>query len=276
MYKIIPFIWYDLNEKETFFQTKESSVIITNNFLISMLKKLESLEVVELEETMLLEYFNNESLENVIRFLKENRLIKEKENMELNFNNIILYTNDSEFSELFRYTFAEEYSIIIVNSLTELKKFKFNDELLFCFLNPFKFQEYEEIVEIGNNENTILKIIFSYNHHAYISNYYKKDWMNPCPRCFFSELESQIRGEITNNTTNFQTIIDILYSKSENFSVEYPLTKKDYISIIYVLMRNMNSNLEHCDIDEVLSINLKDNSISKDIAYHWGYYDCYE
>ncbi|EGO9124803.1 McbB family protein, partial [Enterococcus faecalis] len=91
-----------------------------------------------------------------------------------------------------------------------------------------------------------------------------------------SELESQLRGEITSDTANFQTIIDLLYTKSQNFAIEYPLQKDDYFTIVYTIMRNLDSDLMKCDLDEVLSIDLNNHLVSKDIAYHWGYCDCYE
>ncbi|NRE18359.1 McbB family protein, partial [Enterococcus faecalis] len=49
MYKVNPFIWHDLSEKETFFQTKLSSIIITNKNLVRMLKDLEKNEVINFE-----------------------------------------------------------------------------------------------------------------------------------------------------------------------------------------------------------------------------------
>lgn len=87
---------------------------------------------------------------------------------------------------------------------------------------------------------------------------------------FFSELESQLRGEITSDTANFQTIIDLLYTKSQNFAIEYPLQKDDYFTIVYTIMRNLDSDLMKCDLDEVLSIDLNNHLVTKDIAYHWG------
>ncbi|EJH6411503.1 McbB family protein, partial [Enterococcus faecalis] len=135
---------------------------------------------------------------------------------------------------------------------------------------------YEIIVNIAKEKNVVVKIIFSYNHHIYFSNFYKREWYNPCPICFFSELESQLRGEITSDTANFQTIIDLLYTKSQNFAIEYPLQKDDYFTIVYTIMRNLDSDLMKCDLDEVLSIDLNNHLVTKDIAYHWGYCDCYE
>lgn len=276
MYKIIPFIWYDLSENKTFFQTKESSVVITDEKLICMLKELEVSELTELDEKIIMGFFEKEITKDIIIFLEENKIIKEFQDKKSDFKNIILHSNDSEFSDLFKFTFSDEYLIYMVDSLNSLKNIKLTNELLVVFFNPFKFKEYEDIVKFAQESNITIKIIFSYNHHIYITNFYKKEWFNPCPICFFSELESQLRGEITNNTTNFQTMIDLLYSKSEKFHVEYPLVKKDYFTSMYVLMRNMNSNLEYCDLNEVLSINLRDNCINKDISYHWGYCDCYE
>lgn len=276
LYKIIPFIWHDINEEDTFFQTKNASVVIKNKQLIYMLKELEEKEIVEINEDIFLNYFKKEHVKKVILFLENNKLIKKSISKNIKFEKIILFCNDSDFSELFNYAYSKDFKVKVENSLLGVKENILDNCLLIVFLNPFHWKKYEEITELAKKTNVIVKMIFSYNHHTYLSNFYKNEWMNPCPMCFFSELESQLRGEVTENSLNFQTIIDLLYSKSEKFNIEYPLDRKNYIAIIYTLMKNLNPNLENCDLDEVLSINLTDCSINKDIAYHWGYCDCYE
>ncbi|HHD1613185.1 TPA: McbB family protein [Enterococcus faecalis] len=276
MYKVNPFIWHDLSEKETFFQTKLSSIIITNKNLVRMLKYLEKNEVINFEESLLSNYFRSNMINNVLVFLEENKLIKKLDIENNKVNEVLVYTDDSEFSELFDYVFSEKFTISHQSSISHLESKNMDGKLLIVFLKAFNFKEYENIVNIAKEKNVVIKIIFSYNHHIYFSNFYKREWYNPCPICFFSELESQLRGEITSDTANFQTIIDLLYTKSQNFAIEYPLQKDDYFTIVYTIMRNLDSDLMKCDLDEVLSIDLNNHLVSKDIAYHWGYCDCYE
>ncbi len=219
MYKVNPFIWHDLSEKETFFQTKLSSIIITNKNLVRMLKDLEKNEVINFEESLLSNYFRSNMINNVLVFLEENKLIKKLDIENNKVNEVLVYTDDSEFSELFDYVFSEKFTISHQSSISHLESKNMDGKLLIVFLKAFNFKEYENIVNIAKEKNVVIKIIFSYNHHIYFSNFYKREWYNPCPICFFSELESQLRGEITSDTANFQTIIDLLYTKSQNFAI---------------------------------------------------------
>ena len=110
----------------------------------------------------------------------------------------------------------------------------------------------------------------------FLANYYKRSWYNPCPLCFFGAIESQIRGEDNDNNINFQTIIDLLYAKNILFKSELPLDKLTYLQIIYILSSYMGEIPENYKLDEVLELNLSNYSVRRDIAYHWGYCDCYE
>lgn len=276
MYKIIPFIWYELNENETFFQTKSASIVITNKKIITMLKDLERQQQTILDEKTVLNYFESEMVTKVLSFLENNKLLEKIKKTNDKLTNIVLHSDDVEFTKLFEYAFSERFSISYENDISDLEVKDISSDLLIVFLSSFSFKKFERIVQISKIKNIIVKIIFSYNHHIYLSNYYKAEWVNPCPICFFAELESQLRGEVTTGTTNFQTIIDLLYTKSQTFSIKYPLQRDDYFTIIYTIMKNIDSDMSNCELDEVLSIDLNNHSISKDIAYHWGYCDCYE
>ena len=94
--------------------------------------------------------------------------------------------------------------------------------------------------------------------------------------CFFYELESQLRGETSEDQISFQTMIDVLYEQKAQFSVHLPLDSIDYIHIICLLSKYFNKEIKSYYYDEVLELDLADYKVSEDTAYHWGYCDCYE
>ena len=149
-------------------------------------------------------------------------------------------------------------------------------DVLIVFLNPFDLKTMNELTEEIKKKNLLVKFIFAYNNKIYFSNFYKKSWCNPCPMCFFYELESQLRGENSEDQISFQTMIDVLYEQKAQFSVHLPLDSIDYIHIICLLSKYFNKEIKSYYYDEVLELDLADYKVSEDTAYHWGYCDCYE
>lgn len=273
MYKIQPYIWQDIIEGQTIFQTKNSTVVITNKKLRDFLVKLESEQIIELDDSIFDLYFDEMEKVKVISFLLENGILREKIYKKMCIDQIVILSNDDNFSKSMLFNLNE----IKVIRVDEIKTFKFKkDDLLIIFLNPFSLDLLKRITHFIKTKNLISKFIFSYNNRIYFSNFYRQSWYNPCPLCFFYALESQLRGENSENNINFQTIIDILYAQKAEFSINLPLDSSAYLQIVYVLSKYFNKLPDDRQLDEVLELNLKDYSISKDIAYHWGYCDCYE
>ena len=275
MYKVQPYIWNKLDDKETLFQTQNSTVVIMNKALADFLISIEEAQIININDKMVEKEFGSKSSE-VLEFLENNELIKKEIKKEVSIKCIYVLCNDKKFEESFNFNLSEDYSIkyIEMEKLLALN-FEKNDCLL-VFLNPFSIETLEKIAIIVKEKNIISKFIFSYNNRIYFSNFYKKDWYNPCPLCFFYELESQLRGDNSENHINFQTIIDVLYAKHGIFETELPLEKSIYLQIIYLLTQYLVPDINENKIDEVIELDLKDGSVVKDIAYHWGYCDCYE
>ena len=151
-----------------------------------------------------------------------------------------------------------------------------NTDLLIVFFNPFNLDKMNQIDLFAKKKNILVKFIFPYNNKIYFTNFYKKSWYNPCPMCFFYMLESQLRGETEENNINFQTLLDLLYAQKAIFDIHLPLDSSVYLQIIYHLARYLRNMPDDNKLDEVLEICLKDFSVNRDIACHWGYCDCYE
>ena len=273
MYKIQPYIWQDIIKGQTIFQTKNSIVVVTNKKLRDFLVNLESEKVIELDDTILDSYFDEKEKGKVISFLLENGILTEKILKKMYIDQTVVLSNDDNFSKSMHFNLND----IKVINIDEINTFNFKkNDLLIIFLNPFRLKILKKITQFIKTRNLIAKFIFSYNNSIYFSNFYRQSWYNPCPLCFFYALESQLRGDNSENNINFQTIIDILYAQEAEFSINLPLDSSVYLQIVYVLSKYLNKIPDDRQLDEVLELNLKDYSISKDIAYHWGYCDCYE
>lgn len=276
MYKIQPYIWNDIKDEQTIFQTKNSTVIITNSNLRNFLINIEKNNILEVNEQMFDEAFGKEEKLRVIDFLLQQKILKKEEQRDPHINRVIFLSNDSKFIESVKYNLEGIYELLVI-TYEKFKEFQFkNTDFLIVFLNPFELKIMENLVDISKKRNVLCKFIFSYNNKIYFANYYKRSWYNPCPLCFFGAIESQIRGEDNDNNINFQTIIDLLYAKNILFKSELPLDKLTYLQIIYILSSYMGEIPENYKLDEVLELNLSNYSVRRDIAYHWGYCDCYE
>ena len=227
MYKVQPFIWYDLKENRTMFQTQNSTTVI--------------------------------SCDNA------------------GAKRMVILSNDDKFISSAKYNLSENKIKISFVPMSSLKEFKFSKEdIVVVFLNPFELQDLEKLVNVMQSKNVICKFIFSYNNKIYFSNFYKKDWSNPCPLCFFYEIESRLRGDEGESHINFQTIIDLLYGENIQFKSELPLEKEAYLNIVFYLAQTIQNVSNQYKVDEIAELNLDNYEIKRDIAYHWGYCDCYE
>lgn len=221
MYKVEPFIWYDIDEKKTIFQTRNATVIITNKDIRDFLVILEERKILSIDETILKKYFDKMDYKEIVNFLVAQKILRREEERKVCIKRVIILSNDIKFNKSIELNISDIRDFLFVNK-EQLKEFKVEkNDFLIVFLNPFELKEMEKIVEIVKNKDVMCKFAFSYNNKIYISNFYKKSWYNPCPLCFFYEIESQLRGEQGENNINFQTIIDLLYAENVLFKSCY-------------------------------------------------------
>lgn len=268
-----------LHEAEEYYvvQTKTTTILVTNYNLVRMLEYIEKENICIINDKLALRFFNNDELSELYEFLLREHLIRKVEEKVLKFNHVILITNNIKFKNAFFNNLGNKFEDMTHYGPEEIKQninLIESADCVFVFLNPFNQQEYEKINTLIYNKDLLVKNMFFYNNSIYISNYAKKSWLNPCPLCFFSILESRLRGVINQNNYNFQTIIDIIYTKNPKFRIEAELENYDYIPILYTLIMQFN-NLES-NIDEIFEIDLDTYRINCDYAYHWEVCDCYE
>lgn len=258
-------------------QTKTTTILVTNYSLFKMLEYIERENISILNDDVVRKFFDPSEMNELYEFLQREQLIKKIAKRVLKFDNVVLITNNVEFDKAFSHNMEKKFRMLtyykpedVLNDISLVE----SADCIFIFLNPFNQKEYEKLNVVLYDKDLLLKNMFFYNNSIYISNYTKKSWLNPCPLCFFSILESRLRGVMNQNNYNFQTIIDIIYSKNPRFKIEAELNSYDYIPVFYTLILQFN-NLKS-SIDEIYEINLDTYKISCDYAYHWEVCDCYE
>lgn len=279
MFKINPYLIVNIDINEYIVQTKNSLVIIKNEQLILMLYELEKNQLEEIKEDDFLKYFNEKDVKNVRDFLLKNGIIEYQINFNQSIDDIILIGEEQQFETIFKTIFKGYFKSITTVQLNNYtnKDYQEND---FCivYMNPFNLKQFLKINEYLNDRNVLNKFIFYYNSSLYITNYHKKEWYNPCSICFFSNLESKLRGPINNININYQLLIDLIYKKKSNFNIQIELQNYEFINLMQVLLYEFNlfRTNNNSIVNQVTQINLIDNQVITDEAYYWEECECYE
>lgn len=276
MYKVNPFLIHDLESKEAIIQTNSSTVLISNTMLIQLLKKIEINNLEKISEYWL---SSNECDEEMILFLLDNNiLIKVADILPNQIHRIVCCSNNLQFRDFFKLLFDSKYEIICLDiEMCYQFKFDINDVCVF-FLEPFLYTDLLKLADYVKEKNLLSKFIFYYNYSIYISNFYKKDWHIPCPKCFFSNLENHLRGNQITDKMNFQLLIDLIYRKKTIFPIETKLYNYDFMLLMYLLQSQFSSlnARENYVLFELCEIALQTNTLTKDQAVYWEICDCYE
>lgn len=278
MYKIKPFLIYDI-EVGTVFQNSTSTALVKNKKLINFLKDLEINKKNTITENELKNYFPN-NFEETLHFILTNNIIYRKIEPIFSFNDLYIYTNCNVFKEVSQFFIKDldSFGKIEFHNLEKSYSLPKEDDLCIIFLNPFELVEFEKIVNKFKEIDCVVKYIFYYNHSIYISNFHKPSWKNPCPKCFFYSLESQLRsfGNINENL-NFQTLVDMFSVKEAKFKSWFLPKPYNFISVFDVLFNQFKSLSDFNSIVNLVhEISIETTYINTDFCYPWDMCDCYE
>ena len=150
-----------------------------------------------------------------------------------------------------------------------------SESLYFIILNPFDYKDFVAICDRLKALNTYVTICFAYNSMFYISNLYKNEWYNPCPKCYFAHLETSLRSKSKISTkATFQTIVDLIYNKECSFQVCLPTTKKNILPLITEIMLYSKNDLNYL-ANRVAKVELM-GEVTYDQCNHWELCDCFE
>ena len=275
VYKINPYLWQKIDDDTYFFQTQNSTIVITNIGIVDFLIKVESAKISTIDDETLKNSFGVNYLD-VGSFLLDNGLIFAEKEKKFYVKRIVLITDDRFFMKMVKNYFSDIYEIDSVD-IENMEDFRFEEtDLLLAFSKSFSIELIERLKKCSEKNDSYLKVIFPYDSKLYFTNIYKKSWCTPCPLCFVYELESQSRGEAGEYSITFQTIMDLIYLKKADFEYEIIVNKVDYLRIGYILSKYIKVTPTERDINEVIELDLATGKINTDTSYHWGYCDCYE
>lgn len=169
MYKVEPFIWYDIDEKKTIFQTRNATVIITNKDIRDFLVILEERKILSIDETILKKYFDKMDYKEIVNFLVAQKILRREEERKVCIKRVIILSNDIKFNKSIELNISDIRDFLFVNK-EQLKEFKVEkNDFLIVFLNPFELKEMEKIVEIVKNKDVMCKFAFSLQIPAHLS-----------------------------------------------------------------------------------------------------------
>lgn len=282
IYEITQFLIIEINKDDAVIMTDSNVVNLTNSFMIEFLKEIELYQKNEISYSYISDYFE-EDTDEAIEFLMNNGLLNLKKTKELKYKKVNYIVNDMRIFELLSVNtkgidtdLRIEYSKSIRDTLSIIKNNVEKEDYTIIVMNPFNFKDLHKIVEASKDRDLMIKVVFFYNYSFYFTNIYKDTWGTPCPICFFSNLEATLRGEAKfSSYDNFQTIMDIVYSKKETFLVGYNYKEYQLSFLVSNLIFEVKELKDH-DICIVKRIDMNDNSIEYDSAYHWELCDCYE
>ncbi|MBS6987641.1 MAG: McbB family protein [Streptococcus parasanguinis] len=269
MYKIRQFIINTINGKGII-QNSKGITIVDNKELLEFFTKIDQEGILYVTDEIFEKEFSGEHVE-VIDFLLQSDLIYRLPDPNFSIKQINVYTNNNDFKELISFINSDEVVLIEEEEYENLKQ----DSCLFIFLNRFIPSDLYKICDTIRNRKVKFCISFVYNSKIYISNLYQKDWYNPCPKCFFANIESSLRAYSQyEEGYSFQTIVDIIYSKEPRFELNAPISKVLLVTLLSEVFK-MRLNDYNVLSTRVKEIDFNGN-IKYDIATNFELCDCFE
>ncbi len=281
-YKLIPFLLHTTKEI-TIIQNEKTTCILTDKNLIDFFKINDknfnlSFTIADLNKKYA------EKAEFCLNFLLNNSLAVEENFYESKIKQIYFFTNSDIIKSSLEYNLegvkkiSYKTFLFDLNNITEELFLNLNNKeaVYYFILNPFNYAQYTKLANILREINLIHKFVFYYNYSFYFTNYYKAEWYNPCPLCYFSQLEGSLRSySKLNNNISFQTIVDLIYTKTTYFETECILNNFKSVKLINVIIEDITS-LDDYTIKLVKQLNMKDFKIDYDIAIPWEVCVCHE
>ena len=276
-YKVFPFLITDY-EKISVVQNSQNTVIIKDPQMIYFFDWVDSSGIYQVSTDQLNEIFTDRT-DKAIEFMKQNFLLGDIKQKIIKFENVTVVSNDKVFMDSMKFNSKGHLDKFIFEVLPrDFHQFKINNSqnLYIFFLNPFNYKYYIELVNIIRDNNILSRFGFYYDHSIFLSNYYKKEWYNPCPLCFFGNIESSLRAKSkVLNTVSFQTLLDLIYKKDPEFEIQNTFTNYSISTFVNTLLNDLNI-VDNSQINNVQYIDFNKNIVLSDQATHWELCDCYE
>lgn len=276
-YKIYPFLLHDFEDNQLVVQNMKNIVLIHHKDMIEFFFELDKYSYQSLDMVLLNKHFGNKS-DKALQFLIDNQLIFEEKSSSLIYKKINIFSNDECVNNSLKFNLEGSQKTINFFQVDyyDMFNFDYNNEienLNIFILNPFNYKKIVELTSYLKKENLIFQMAFYYNNNFYISNYYKEEWKNPCPCCFFSKIESELRAESQMGINTFQTIMDIIYKKEPMFQTEAILQPYNILPLVNIIKKQISS-FDESLLKLVNSLDITTSRVTVDVAMHWELCDC--
>ncbi len=272
-YKLIPYIIFN-KDNLTIIQNERTTCVLKDENLIDFFKSYDSKYDLKFTFKDLQNKYKDKA-DFCLNFLLKNVLAVEVNKNNTAINKIHFFTNSKELIESLNFNFKgldktfDTQFLNLNNSNLSVFDNVLKDDIAYIILSSFNFTTYTEIANKLREKNIIHKFVFYYNYHFYFSNYFKKEWHNPCPLCFFCHLEGSLRAESKlRQRTSFQNLMDLIYTKTSYFNTEIVLNNYKILKLISEISNDIN-NLNDYNIKMIKKLNAYNFNTDYDISTHW-------
>lgn len=277
IYKVPPFIISSYDDFSVV-QNSKSTVLIKDSTIAQYFKNVEESKKDIFKFNELLEIFEGK-VGIVIDFCLKNNLIEYYEEVDLEYNDLFILSNDSSFIDscIFnldqivnsKFLNYDKYGVMEMPEIPE-------KSLVTIFLNPFTYNDFLEISNKLSKDDITFRIAFYYEHRIYITNYYKKTWYNPCPICFFSNLRSALSSySNVSGSLSFQNLLELIYEKDPGFKLQVNLNNGNILNLIYLISTTIDID-DNYKVNNTYVFDYINNIFGSDRAFYWDLCDCYE
>ncbi len=269
------------NEAITVIQNEKTTCIVTDKNLIDFFAINEMQYNLTFTREYLIEKYG-EQADFCLDFLLNNSLAVKDEVKLLPIKQIYFFTNAKAVYDSLGFNLSGlhmPYKIIVFDANKISDELFFNcdkEAVYYVILNPFNYMQYTALANLLQQNNVIHKFAFYYNYSFYFTNYHKADWHNPCPLCYFSQLEGSLRAQTKlSGNISFQTIIDLIYTKTTYFNTEAILDNFKIIKLIHEIIEDITA-LNDYTVKLIKQLNMKTGITDYDIAIPWEGCPCHE
>lgn len=269
MYKIDQFIISKVGECNAAVQNSKGINFLRDSKLIKFLEWVDENNLRIFSYDLLNDFFVEE-IDKYIDFLIDSEIMREYDVINYkSISKIGIYSNCKIFNDYFNYISSEMFEVF--NDVNSVEKY----DVIVLFFDIFILHSYNNLIDKFREFDIPIISCFCYNNKFYISNLHKSSWYNPCPKCFFSNLETSLRayGNMQ-NSPSFQTVVDLIYSYDCNFKIQNILNNTVLTHLVSEILKFINTDVNIL-ANRIVEIDF-DGNISYDVPTHWEICDCFE
>nr|WP_259547038.1 McbB family protein [Heyndrickxia oleronia] len=289
-YSINNYILYELEtDSDIIIQHQYGIVRVKEPTMKKLLQLWENKGTTTVDSETFRMYFGENSTE-AIDFLSNNQIIRTQEKNPIEIKNINIICDDKFIQRLLIDILTKDFSKhfkVNFHSIDDLRSgliSNANNEFLLAFLHPYSKKIGLELRDRQkSNDSSVSLISYIYANNFYIDSLYSANWIVPCHGCNIGHIESQLYvGE--SDSVTYQQLIDSLYTESNDFKVEIPLTNIQRINIVRLLVNRMYkyintlqlATLHPTEVTNTTMMDLNNFKVYEDTSIFWEMCNCYE